>query len=757
MGFCTKLRFCAASHLLTIDTIPRIEKMSNKIVKKEVEFAGKTLTLETGKLALQANVAVVASYGGTTVLATVVSSGPNENLDYFPLSINYFENLYASGTIKSSRFIKRDGRPTDESIVMRRLVDHAVRPLFPQEEGFMDEVQVALNVLSFDEESDPLFLSMVAASAALHASDIPWSGPMSSTRVGYVNGDYVLNPSLTQLHEESDLDMMVSFVGDEKRFLALEAEANILPEEVMIGALKFAQENVDPVLSIVKDFAEEVNPGNKKYEFESKKPDAEVTGAVSELMKDRVVELIEAGHSKGESVAAIKELKEELYTKFENKFKKTDLEKAFYTLQKEALRHLILEEGRRPDGRGIEDIRDLSGEVSMLPRVHGSSLFTRGQTQVLNIAALGSPSDEMLVQDMYGERKKRYLHFYSFPPFSVGETGRMGFAGGREIGHGMLAERALLPVIPEQKDFPYTIVLKSETLESNGSSSMASTCASSMSLMDAGVPIKAVVAGIGVGLVTNDDFSNYKILTDLSGMEDGGGYLDFKMTGTREGVTAIQVDIKAKGLAFDMVPEIFKRSHDARMKVLDFMDTIIESPRDSVGEFAPKSASTQIKPDQIGMVIGSGGKVIKALQEDTGTDVSIEEDGAVTVTGMDKAEVQRAIEQIDGMTREVTPGEVFEGEVEELADYGAFVEFLPGKTGLLHVSEIADGFVSSVEEHLKAGQKVKVKVLDVSRDGKYSLSIKGLDNPNAVEEHKSNNAAKKGSGGRGGGRRGSRR
>lgn len=729
--------------------------MSNKIVKKETEFAGRKLILETGKFAPQANMAVTATYGDTTVLATVVSAGPNPDLDYFPLSVNYFENLYASGTIKSSRFIKREGRPTDEAIVMRRLVDHAIRPLFPQEEGFMDEVQVALNVLSFDEDADPVFLSMVAASAALHASDIPWAGPMSTVRVGYVNGEYVLNPSIKQLHEESDLDMMVSFVGDEKRFLGLEAEANILPEEVILGGLKHAQDNIDPVLNIIKDFAEELNPGNKKYEFESKLPDKEVTDTVSKLMKDRVIDLIEAGHTKEESVKIQRDLKEELYSTLEGKFKKVDIDKAFYSLEKEALRHLILEEGRRPDGRGTDDIRELSGEVGVLPRVHGSSVFTRGMTQILNIATLGAPSEEQLIQDMYGERTKRYIHFYTFPPFSTGEVGRMGFAGGREIGHGMLAEKALLPVIPDQKDFPYTIIVKSETLSSYGSSSMASACASSLALMDAGVPIKDVVAGIGVGLVTNEDFSKYKILTDLTGLEDGGGYLDFKMTGTKEGVTAIQVDIKAKGLSFDMLPDIFKKSHDARIKVLDFMSTVIESPRDKVNEFAPKSASTQIQPDQIGMVIGTGGKVIKGLQEETDTVVSIEETGAVTVSGTNEENVQKAIEIIEGMTKEVKPGEIFEGEVEELAAYGAFVEFLPGKTGLLHISEIKEGFVQNVEEHLSVGQKVKVIVLEVSRDGKYALSMKEVDNPDAVKERK--NRGDRDNRRNGGGRRDNRR
>ncbi|OGC47921.1 polyribonucleotide nucleotidyltransferase [candidate division WWE3 bacterium RIFCSPHIGHO2_01_FULL_42_13] len=728
--------------------------MKNKIIKKETEFAGRKLTLETGRLAQQADMAVLATYGETVVLATVVSAGPNADLDYFPLSINYFENLYASGTIKSGRYVKREGRPSDDSVITRRLVDHAVRPLFPQEKGFMDEVQVVLSILSLDRDADPVFACMVAASAALHASNIPWEGPMATTRVGFIGGEYVLNPPLKTLEEESDLDMMVSFVGKEKRFLALECEANILPEEQVLGAIKFAQDNIDPVLKLVTEFAEEVNPGIKKYEFIPQIPGEDVTKAISDLMKTKLVELIGHGHSKEILAEKKGDLIKELYTAFEGKFKKADMEKAFYKLEQDAVRHLILEEGKRPDGRDATTVRELSAEVGVLPRVHGSSIFTRGLTQVLNVAVLGAPSMEQLIQDMYGERKKRYIHFYNFPPYSTGEVGRMTGAGGREIGHGMLAEKALRPVLPSEKEFPYTIVLTSETLSSNGSSSMASACASSLSLMDAGVPIKDAVAGIAIGLVVNDDFSNYKILTDLTGLEDGAGYMDFKMTGTKTGVTAIQVDIKAKGLTYDMLTEVFKQSHDARMQILDLMATVIDKPRSEVNQYAPKSATTNIKPEQIGLIIGGGGKTIKALQEDTKTTVSIEEDGTVVVLGENEADVQRAIEIVNGMVREVKAGEIFDGKVEELAPYGAFVEFLPGKTGLLHISEIADGFVEKVEDHLSVGDVVKVKVLDVSRDGKYSLSIKALTGGSSSESGGTSGGSRGGfGGGRGGGSR----
>lgn len=732
--------------------------MSKKIIK-ETELAGKKLVLETGELAWQADMAVKAQYGDTVVLATAVTSEPNPEIDYFPLTVNFQERLFASGSIKSSRFIKRDGRPSDEAIVKRRLIDHAIRPLFPLDEGFMNEVQVAVDVLSLDETADVDFLSMVAVSAVLHASNIPWSGPMSTLRVGYVNNDYVVNPSLEDLENESDLDLMVSFVGKDKRFLALEAEANTLSEEKILGAIKFAQDQVDPVLNLINDFAEEVNPGIQKLEFKSMLPAKEVKEDVAGLVKERIIELVKAGLQKEEMQEKQAELLSEVFTTFEGKYKKVDMQTAFDKLGKDALQHLILEENKRPDGRSPEEIRPLSAKVGILPRVHGSSLFSRGLTQVLNVVTLGAPSEGQLMQDMYGERTKRYIHHYEFPPYSTGEVGRMGGVGGREIGHGMLAEKALRPVLPDQKDFPYTVIAHSQTLSSNGSSSMASTCASSLALMNAGVPIREHVAGIGVGLVVNEDFSKYVLLTDIAGIEDGSGYMDFKMTGTRSGVTAIQVDIKAKGLAFDMLPEIFKRSHDARMHVLDIMEESIMTPNKDVSEYAPKTASVKINPDQIGLVIGSGGKTIKQIQESTSTEVSIEEDGTVVVSGVDREMVSKAAEIIQGMTRIVEAGEIFEGTVEELAPYGAFVEFLPGKTGLLHISEISNEYVDDVEKFLEVGQKVKVKVLEVSRDGKYALSIKALseteERPERTERPERSDR-RDGRGGRGGGRDGGR-
>ncbi|MBI2414322.1 polyribonucleotide nucleotidyltransferase [candidate division WWE3 bacterium] len=731
----------------------------NKIVKKEIMFAGRKLALETGELAMQANMAVKVSYGDTTVLVTVVSAAANpEKTDFFPLSVNYIERLYASGTIKNSRFMKRDGQPSDDAVIKRRLIDHAIRPLFPAEEGYMDEVQVVVTILSMDEMSDPLVASMIATSAALHASDIPWSGPMATARVGRLEGKYILNPALVELEEHSDMDLVVSFVGKEKRFLALEAEANLVPEEEVLGALKFAQENIDPVLDLINEFAREVNPENKKYAWVSYLPAKELVDEVSNLVKARLVASLEVGHDKETQQNLQKELLAEVYTKLEGKFKKVDMEKAFEKVVKKALQHLILEEGKRPDGRAVDELRELKGAVGVLPRVHGSSLFSRGETQILDVTTLGSLSMEQNIQDMYGERKKRYLHFYTSPPYAAGETGRVGGVGGREIGHGRLAEKALVPVIPSRKEFPYTIILQSEVLSSNGSTSMASTCASSLSLMDAGVPIKAMIAGISIGLVVNEDFSKYVLLTDIAGAEDGNGFMDFKMTGSRDGITAIQVDIKAKGLPYEMVPLILKQSHDARMRILDFMETIIKAPRESVGEFAPKTMTTTIHPEQIGMIIGTGGKVIKQIQEDTQTVIAIDEDGSVAISGDNLDLVQKAKDIIDGMTREVKAGEVFTGTVEELAPYGAFVEILPGKTGLLHISEISNEFVAQIEDVLQVGQQVEVKVLEVTRDGKYSLSMKAMNpdykSPARGDDNGGNGGSRGGFRGNGGGDRG---
>ncbi len=700
----------------------------NKIVKKEIDFAGRKLVLETGELAMQANMAVKATYGESVVLATVVSGESNPDTDFFPLTVNYEERLYASGIIKNSRFVKRDGRPNDEAVITRRLIDHAIRPLFP--EDYMDEIQVAVTILSLDDTSDPEFLSMIAVSAALHASDIPWDGPMGTTRLGYINNEYVLNPSKLDLHTKSELDMMVSFVGADKKILALEAEANILPEEKILGAIEYANSHIDGIISMISDFAKEVNPDAKKYIYNSRALNPELLADVSSVAKDVIVKMLGQGFDKTKLKTEADKLLEEIYIKYEGKYKKADMSRAFSAVEEHALQHLILDEQKRPDGRGIKDIRPITTSIGVLPRVHGSGLFTRGVTQVMTVATLGSPSLELFVQDIYGERTKRYIHYYNFPPYSVGEVGKMGGTGGREIGHGMLAEKALRPVIPEQKDFPYTIILVSETLSSSGSSSMAATCGSTLALMDAGVPIKEMVAGVGVGLIVSEDMTKQLVMTDLAYLEDAFGFLDFKMTGTRTGVTAIQADMKIKGIPMDLLPKIIEQSHEGRMHVLDEMEKTIKTPKATVSKYAPKTFTTKIDPEKIGVVIGSGGKTIKEIQERTMSEISIEEDGTIVVTAISEENGKQAIEFINNLTREFKPGEILDGIVKEIVDFGAFVEVAPGKDGLLHISELANGYVKNVEDVVKVGDPVKVKVLDVSRDGKISLSIKALD-PNA--------------------------
>ncbi|MFZ5424510.1 MAG: polyribonucleotide nucleotidyltransferase [Patescibacteria group bacterium] len=722
--------------------------MNNKIIKKEIEFAGKKITLETGKLAPMSNLAVKASYGDTVMLITANSGGYNPELDFFPLMVNYNEKLYASGTIKSSRFVKRDGRSTDDAIITGRLCDHAIRPLFPSD--FSDETQIVGSVMSLEEDADATFLFLNAVSATLQASTIPWNGPMLTARVGYINNDYVLNPTRHQLHDESTLDMTVSFVGKEMKFLAIEAEANVLPENVILGAIEFARNGLKPIYDLIEDFAKAVNPKHEKFGYESVALEEDLTKDVHAIAKEKVIKLMQSGLDKVEMSTKLSELFEEVYTSLEGKYKKARIEKAFYDIEKHALQQMILDQGKRPDGRAIDEVRPITVDIDVLPRVHGSGLFTRGVTQVMTIATLGSPSDEMLVQDMYGEVSKKYMHFYNFPPYASGEIGRVGgFPKNREIGHGMLAEKALKPVLPDTKDFPYTIVLVSETLSSSGSTSMAATCGSTLALMAAGVPIKDMVAGIGVGLIVNDDMSKQLIMTDLAYMEDAFGFLDFKMTGTRNGVTAIQCDMKAEGIPMDLLPKIFEQSKAGRLHVLDKMEEVIKEPRKEVSEYAPKSAMTKIDPDKIGMVIGPGGKVIKELQERTSTDISIEEDGTVVATGFSPEGVAEAIAHIDGMTKDVEVGEIYDGVVKEIVDFGAFVQILPGKDGLLHVSEISSEYVDDVRNVLSEGQEVRVKVIK-TEDGKVSLSKRAIDDPEGYEKAASRPSNRGGNNRRGG-------
>jgi polyribonucleotide nucleotidyltransferase len=669
---------------------------------------------------------VKATYGDSVVLVTVVAGEANPDIDFFPLTVNYEEKLYASGTIKSSRFVKREGRSTDDAIIAQRAIDHAIRPLFPSD--YMDEVQVIATVLSLDMDSDPEFLAMIAISAALHASDIPWGGPMFTARIGLIEGKLTLNPGMEALHEKSDLNMMVSFVGKDKRFLAVEAGANIVPEEKIIGAIDFARENIDPIIKLIENFVTEVNPEGNKYEYKSNALNEAILKDVGVIAEEKVYELLRKSLEKNAAKESTEEVITEVTTKLEGKYKKDDMIRAFDEIEKTAIRKLTLNEGKRLDGRSTKEVRPVSCKIGVLPRTHGSALFVRGTTQALTVATLGSPSFELLIQDMYGERNKRYLHYYNFPPYSTGEVGRIGAPRGREIGHGMIAEKALKPVIPSQEEFPYMILLTSEILSSNGSSSMASTCGSTLALMDAGVPIKEMIAGVAMGLIVSDDkFSKYEILTDLSGEEDKGGFLDFKMAGSKNGITAIQCDMKVHGIPMEVLYGVIKQSQEGRLFILEEMEKTISKPKDAVSRYAPKMMRLVINKDKIGVIIGSGGKTIKEIQEQTNSEIFIEDDGTVVISAESEESAKKAFDIVVGLSKDIEVGEIYEGTVKDLLNFGALVEILPGRVGLMHVSEIANTYVSNVRDLFKPGDKVRVKVIALGEEGKISLSKKALE------------------------------
>lgn len=698
----------------------------NKIVRKEIEFAGRKLVLETGELAMRAPIAVKASYGDTVVLTTISYVPSSADIDYLDLRLEFQEKLYASGTINSSRFMKREGKPTDNSIIARRVIDHAFRPLFAKDLTL--SIQIATTVLSLDTDADVEFLAMIATSAAVYASELPAKGPVTTGRVGLINGEYVLCPSLDDLHNNSDLEMMVSFVGEDKRFLAVEAGANILPEEKIIGAINFVRDRMDPLAQLIKDFASEVNPSKKVLSYTSKISSKELLTSLKDKYEKEMITIIKGFLPKAERDAKITDLKNRALAEFKENYSSAEINGILDMFEIDASRDLALTDGKRIDNRAMTEVRSISAKVGLLPRTHGSGLFTRGTTQALTIATLGSPSHELLIQDMYGERSKRFMHFYNFPPYSTGEVGRFGNPGGREIGHGMIGEKGLRAVMPSQKDFPYTTIVMTEILSSNGSSSMAATCGSTLALMDAGVPLKGMVGGVAMGLIVDDEdtFSKYHILTDLSGEEDHSGCLDFKMTGTREGVTAIQCDMKVKGIPMNVLEEVINQSKQGRLFVLDEMSKTITAPRSKLSKYAPKMVQIKIDPDKIGTLIGSGGKTIKEIQEVTQTEIHIEEDGNVLITGATDEATKEAYDWVDGITRDVRPGEIYDGKVVDLLDFGALVEILPGKVGLLHISELSNEYVTDIRSKVNVGDAFKVKVLRVEDNGKMSLSKKAV-------------------------------
>ncbi len=692
------------------------------------EIAGKTLTLETGELARQATMSVLARLGDTMVLVTVVAGLKDTELDYFPLSVEYVERLYAGGRIKGSRWVKREGRPTDEAILTGRLIDRSIRPLFPK--AYKKDVQVVVTVLSVDGENEPDILSIIATSAALHASHIPWAGPVSAVRVGFVkengngNAELLINPGNAE-SEFSELDLVVTQTKD--KTLMLEAGALQIAEDRVLEAITKAHEENKKIIDLIEDFA--VKVGNKKEEAPVDSQLQEMIVTLEKNYKDEILALIPKRAGKETDGGQAQSLIDKIYEglKMANPNENIDKKLIAIALEKvlfKGIRSDVLKKKKRADGRKIDEIREINVKVNILPRTHGSAIFQRGDTQALTVVTLGSPRMEQLIESAEGEEAKRYIHHYSMPPYSIGETGRIGSPSRREIGHGALAERALAAVIPSQDIFPYTIRVVSEILSSNGSTSMASTCGSTLALMDAGVPIQKPVAGIAMGLMTGEDVDKeYVLLTDILGLEDFSGDMDFKVAGTENGITAIQLDVKIKGLNIDQIKETFERAKIARQEILQKMLSVIPTSREEVSAFAPKIEIVKIPTEKIGEVIGPGGKVIKNIIATTGATVDVEDDGSVAISGTSEEAVQKAVEWVKSLTREIAVGESFEGEVKRILPFGAFVEFLPGKEGMVHVSKMSTEYVNNPNDVVQIGQKVKVRVVEIDDQGRINLSM----------------------------------
>lgn len=703
------------------------------IQKFEEEIGGKKLTIEVGRFANLATSSCTAQYGETVVLATVVlSKNVREGVDFLPLLVDYEERLYAAGKIKGSRFIKREGRATDEAILTSRLVDRAIRPLFPEE--IRNDIQIILTVLSFDQQNDPDIVSLVAASCALAISNIPWFGPIGAVRVGRINGEWVLN-STYEARSKSDLDLVVA--GTKDKVLMLEAGAKEMKEEEMLEAIKFGQRHIGKIISFIKGIQDRIGLEKnleiiEKDEEEIKEIES-LKSKVSEFANKNLENIlfdrrIESKLGRKEAKENLTEqLEEELLKQEVGKDKRKKAQEILEKLIEEKISKAILEKEKRVDGRSLKDIRPLSADVGVLPHTHGSGLFKRGDTQVLSVVTLGAPGEEQYLDTMEENGTKRFMHHYNFPPFSVGEVASLRGPGRREIGHGALTERALIPLIPDKENFPYTIRIVSEVLSSNGSSSMASVCASSLSLMDAGVPIKKAAAGVAMGLASSEEdneIKKYKIFTDLQDMEDSRGGMDFKVAGTCDGITAIQMDTKTKGLADGMVEETIFMAKEARLKILDAMNKAIERPRSELSPFAPRVTTLRIDPEKIRDVIGTGGKIINEIISQTGVLIDIEDDGLVMITSRSQAASDKAVEWVKNLTREVKVGEIFQGKVVRILDFGAFVEILPKQDGLVHISELAPYRVNKVDDIVKVGDVIPVKVIKIDEQGRINLSLK---------------------------------
>ncbi|MCK4368435.1 MAG: polyribonucleotide nucleotidyltransferase [Dehalococcoidales bacterium] len=683
----------------------------------DCEVGGRKLIIDTGKLAGQASGAVTARYGDTVVLVTVCTSDkPREGIDFLPLTIDYEERLYAAGKIPGG-FIRREGRPSQEATLASRLTDRPLRPLLPK--AWRNDIQVVITVLSTDQENDPDILAVIGGSAALSISPIPFDGPVSAVHVGYINNELILNPTLAQL-ENSQLDLVV--VSTKQAIVMLEAGANEAPEDITLKAIEFAHQANQDIIKLQEQLQQAC--GKPKLEAPASEVNPEALAAISPIVDDKLAQAL-SQPEKSLREQALNELKKELVESLGESFPEEDIIAAFETKVRAEIRGNLLDKKKRIDGRGLADIRPISCEVGLLPRTHGSALFTRGQTQVLAITTLGSIGKEQPLDGLGIEESKRFIHHYNFPPFSSGETKRIGSPGRREIGHGALVERAITPVLPKDEDFPYTIRLVSEVLSSSGSTSMASVCAASLSLMDAGIPTKAAVAGVAMGLVTGEK-GDYIILTDIEGIEDNYGDMDFKIAGTAKGITAMQMDTKLTGISLEIVGKAINQAHQGRLSILETMQQTISSSRPELSQYAPRMYKITIDPDKIGAVIGTGGKTIRSIIEQTKASIDIDNDGTVIIGSPDEEAARKAIEIIEGLTKEVEVGATYTGKVTRLMDFGAFVEILPGKEGLVHISELADYRVAKVEDVVKVGDEVTVKVINIDEMGRVNLSRRAV-------------------------------
>ena len=690
-------------------------------IQKSFQYGDKTVRFETGHIARQATAAVVVSMEETVVLVTAVAKKEaKEGQDFFPLTVDYMERTYAGGRIPGG-FFKREGRPTEKETLVSRLIDRPIRPLFP--EGFFNEIQVVATVLSANAEIDADIPAMLGASAALALSGVPFQGPIGAAKVGYANGQYILNPTISQL-TTSDLELVVAGTAD--AVMMVESEAKQLSEDVMLGAVLFGHEQMQAAITAINELV--AVAGKPRWSFEAAPEAAGLTAAMAavEAQVAKAYTITDKQERRDALDAIRKGLMAELASGDAPQFSEGKVKEAFSNLEYRTVRKHIIDGNPRIDGRDTRTVRPLSIGVGVLPRTHGTALFTRGETQALGVATLGTGKDAQLIEGLDGERRDTFMLHYNFPPYCVGETGRLNAPKRREIGHGRLAKRGIIGVLPDlEKDFPYVIRVVSEVTESNGSSSMASVCACCLALMDAGVPIKAPVAGVAMGLILEGN--KYAVLTDILGDEDHLGDMDFKVAGSRNGVTALQMDIKITGVNGQIMKQALAQALDARMHILDQMDQVLPAPRSEMSTWAPRITTIKIHPDKIRDVIGKGGVTIRAITEETGTTIDIDDDGTVKVAAVDKKAADAAIARIEAITRDVEVGAIYEGKVAKLMDFGAFVTILPGKDGLVHISQLADKRVEKVEDIVKEGQTVRVKVLEVDKQGRVRLSMKAVD------------------------------